>query len=155
MRQYAIAAIAVFSAAQIGATMVVRPTFAGAPELLVGAQSRVVFKQCSRAAPTPTHVLPPPSTTEIERLEQTVERHIAQEYEANRASPLSSVTYARQYVAYETNRRRMIYGNYFPISLEHSQGQAVVVCDGGAQFWGITFNPKTGKLESLLMNGNV
>ncbi len=72
---------------------------------------------------------------------------------------LNAKIYMSQYVAYSNAGRRMIYGNYFPVEaaklLEHSKGMAFVACDGGAQFWGVTFDPSAGTVESLSFNGSV
>lgn len=134
------------------ARILLRPTFAGEAVVLVGAEARAVFEQCSRAAPVPSAILAGPSSAEIEQLEQVVERHISAEYEANRPSP-PNITYARQYVAYQVGHQRMIYGNYYPFSHPPTKGRAVVICDGGPQFWGVEFNPKTGKVQTLAFNG--
>jgi hypothetical protein len=135
------------------ARTILRPMFVGEPEVLAGVQARAVFKQCSRSAPVPSRILSGPLPTEIEQLEEIVHRHISVEYEANRPSPPDATPYARQYVAYQSGAHRMIYGNYFPPSYALRRGRAVVICDGGPQFWGIALNPKTGKVESLAFNG--
>ncbi len=134
-----------------------RSMFAGEPEVLREDAARTVFEQCSRPAPNPSQILPAPSKVELREVDKAVERHIAFEHAARRPVPASTMSYSRQYVAYELAGRRMIYGNFFPAAYheggEHPAGRAVVACDGGSQFWGITFDPKTGRVESLSFNG--
>ena len=158
MRPCLVATVLVLCFAQSDAATFGRSMFAGEPEVLTGDPARAVFKQCSRPAPVPSQILPAPSKVELRQLEQAVERHISFEHAARRPTPPSTAPYARQYVAYELDGRRMIYGNYYPAShgavAERSAGNAVVVCDGGAQFWGISFDPKTRKVESLSFNGS-
>lgn len=150
-----LASIAFLFAPICVATSIARPTFAGEPDVLQDAQASAVFKQCSRLAPTPSHILPAPTSAEIDRLERVVERHIAVEYESNRPSPPGEISYGRQYVAYLEGGRRKIYGNYFPASLPgYRRGEAVVVCDGGPQFWGIVFDPEKASVASIAFNGN-
>jgi len=87
-------------------------------------------------------------------LELRLERYIAEIYEAGKPAP-ANVTYARQYVSFQVEGKRKIYGNFFPASLarSHPKGQAVVICDGGASFWGIVYDPGSKKFEQLEMNG--
>jgi hypothetical protein len=139
-RRHIAAALPLLCITTTGARTLLRPIFAGQPEVLAGTEARAVFEQCSRSAPVPDRIVSGPSSLEIERLEEIVHRHLSGEYEAGRPSPPNAAPYARQYVAYQSGPHRMIYGNYFPPSHALGRGRAVVVCDGGPQFWGIAVN---------------
>jgi len=64
----------------------------------------------------------------------------------------------RQYVGAVVGGRRVIYVNAFPLSMAESDPdldptRLVRVCDGGASFWGVVFDPETGRFSDLAFNG--
>ncbi len=62
----------------------------------------------------------------------------------------------RQYVGFESNGKRLIYVNAFPLP-DHSDinpaREAIRVCDGGKQFWGAVYDPQAGSFADLQFNG--
>jgi hypothetical protein len=66
----------------------------------------------------------------------------------------------RQYVGIVVGGRRLIYVNAFPSEVAeedkdwktHFLGD---ICDGGSSFWGVLFDPATGKFIDLETNGYV
>lgn len=62
----------------------------------------------------------------------------------------------RQYVGFESEGRRLIYVNAFPLP-DHSEinpaREAIRVCDGGRQFWGAVYDPQAGSFSDVQFNG--
>ena len=75
------------------------------------------------------------------------------------------VPYQRQYIGFTRNGERLIYVNVFSYAdrLRRSDwmewanwailGKPVSVCDGGAYYWGVVYNPKTESFEEPHFNG--
>ena len=66
--------------------------------------------------------------------------------------------YHRQYVGIVVNGKRLIYGNFYPASVSEyfdEKSTPVVVCDGGASFWGIVFEPESSVFLELQVNGPI
>ncbi|MET0361951.1 MAG: hypothetical protein ABW048_09405, partial [Sphingobium sp.] len=64
----------------------------------------------------------------------------------------------RQYVGIVRKGRHYLYGNFFPAQAGGSgewRLEPVVVCDGGARFFGVEMDVKTGKITHLAFNGRV
>ena len=154
MKQHLIAALGALLPIVVNAGPVL--AFSGKPELLIEAQAEMVFKQCSRASPTATAILQSPSEAEISKFEASLQQYIASRFPAI-GPHWPDATFGRQYVAYMAAGHRLIYGNYFAASSlvlsDYPKGAAVVVCDGGASFWGAVFNPASGLVESVSFNG--
>jgi hypothetical protein len=120
--------------------------------ILKGGQSKALLQQCSRAAPEKVSAQWTPTKNQIEQLEtklpafkQKLKRPAAQ---------LSS--FYRQYAGFIAGGRKIIYVNLFPKRIDPDwQSRAVIVCDGGEQFWGIEFEVDTGQLVNAAFNGFV
>ena len=117
------------------------------------------LQQCSRPTPQPD---PPgekgiwePSGREIERLERSLSDYVAA-YAPTLSPGLASrlSQYRRQYIGIFQKEKKVVYVNLF---LWDPRGDwrthAVVVCDGGAAFWGIEFDLSTGTFANLFTNG--
>ncbi len=61
--------------------------------------------------------------------------------------------YTRQYVGIIAGDQRLIWGNYFCHHGGEWQEQLVLVEDGGACYFNVTFNPATGEFSNLDING--
>ena len=66
----------------------------------------------------------------------------------------------RQYVGAVVDGRNVIYINAFPASMmdydeAFDTSRPVLACDGGADFWGVVFDPETGQFSGLAFNGAV
>ena len=70
--------------------------------------------------------------------------------------------FGRQYVGIIRDGRRFIYGNFWSRNLEGDHGSGgsysrnpQIVCDGGPTFFGVEFEPATGKYTHMAFNGSV
>jgi hypothetical protein len=114
-----------------------------------------VLRQCSRSSPSNVSQFWSPSLEQIQRLESALSTYIRL---GDGPKPViaNSVQYHRQYVGIIVNGRRLIYGNFYPTSVSDyfdEKSTPVVVCDGGASFWGIVFEPESSKFLDLQVNG--
>jgi hypothetical protein len=61
--------------------------------------------------------------------------------------------YTRQYVGVNAGGEKLIWGNYFCHHGGEWQETLVLVEDGGACYFSVTFNPATGEFSNLDING--
>ncbi len=115
-----------------------------------------LFEQCSRSAPNPDGEFWIPSKTEINRLEAELAAQITK-YRRTINDPRTFERHYRgQYVGFVRANTRYIYASYSPDAYWPSHlpsGKALVVCDGGPNYWGIVYNPATGQFSELQTNG--
>jgi hypothetical protein len=125
------------------------------PIALPSSEALALFKQCSRHTPTPDKVLEAPSANEVAAIEAHVVQYIAELSKSGKRVPPAGI-YARQYVSFMEGGKRKIYGNFFPQSVARGSAyrSAVIVCDGGAKFWGIVYDPEHKAIIQLEMNGD-
>jgi hypothetical protein len=70
-----------------------------------------------------------------------------------------SQQFRRQYIGFTRNGERLIYANFSPIHADELGSKwpilerPVVVCDGGAGFWGVVYDPKIERFEEPQFNG--
>jgi hypothetical protein len=69
--------------------------------------------------------------------------------------------FGRQYVGIIRDGRRFIYGNFWSEKLEGDHGSGgnysrspQIVCDGGPTFFGVEYEPATGKYTHMAFNGS-
>lgn len=117
------------------------------------------LNQCSRPTPRPSpdgeKGIWEPSAREIERLERSLSDYVAAHAPTLPSSLAVRLSqYKRQYIGLYQKEKKIIYVNLF---LWDPGGdwrtQAVVVCNGGATFWGIEFDLSTGAFSNLFTNG--
>ena len=114
-----------------------------------------LLHQCSRSAPAGIKEFWEPSAEQISVLEQKLLPYLAERAKTGASVPAQGVAYHRQYVGFVRGGVRLIYGNFYPggpPSMNEARGP-VTICDGGAYFWGIVFNPGTGQFEEPQFNG--
>lgn len=113
-----------------------------------------LLKQCSRIAPANISGYWKPSSSQIAKLETQLPAYIGKITGNHKRVP-SNIEYHRQYVGIVVGSKRFIYGNFYPSSLpaQNEQSTPVVICDGGASFWGVVFDLELGQFFELKLNG--
>ena len=114
-----------------------------------------LLKQCSREAPASVTGFWLPGQTQVSKFERALMRKDVQAMMTQRNVPQKS--YDRQYTGLIINKKKLIYGNFFPSSAAAEMAglnTPVVACDGGAQFWGATYDPQADKIVSVEANGS-
>lgn len=128
--------------------------------VLAPSQAVVAARQCSRMAPEPEDGWRVPDAL-ARRIERQLPALVA---EANRGkdeyTTIDLSASYRQYVGMVVGGRRIVYLNAFPLSQARPQRPdgwdpqlAQSVCDGGAGFWGVEYDPATGRFANLAANG--
>jgi len=127
-----------------------------------------LFDQCSRSTPTPDGDVWVPSETEVSKLEADLIDHFANVQRTRIDLRDRDVRYRGQYVGFDRDGVEFIYAAYVPNYYDHQsyfldldlipfikenknwfswlrEDRAVLVCDGGSDFWGIVYDPATGE----------
>lgn len=120
--------------------------------MLHGVEARALLRQCSRAGPTDVQSQWLPKNEEIARVSALLFGYQARLRALDR---YRSVTFNRQYAGFVANGRKIIYVNSFRAGSAEPwwRKRAVVICDGGAQHWGVEFDMKTGRFTNAAFNG--
>jgi hypothetical protein len=116
-----------------------------------------LLRQCSRSSPSNVSQFWSPSLEQIQRLEHDLPMYV-RPGDGRKPVIADTVQYHRQYVGIVVNGKRLIYGNFYPTSVSDyfdEKSTPVVVCDGGASFWGIVFEPESSVFLDLQINGPV
>lgn len=90
---------------------------------------------------------------DIARLEADLAAHIRMTPELQ---PLADRyrAYQRQYIGYERDGERFIYGNFFCDNFDQNwREQLVIVMDGGDCFFSFSYRPADGTFPSFVVNG--
>jgi hypothetical protein len=117
------------------------------------------FQQCSREAPETNGMYWLPTATDIENLERRLLLTLDLRNKNGQLGPSASQKFRRQYIGFTRNGKRLIYANFSRIDESEPWPKwpvlerPVVMCDGGASFWGIVYDPKTGRFEEPQFNG--
>lgn len=127
-----------------------------------------LLRQCSRETPKGRIGLWRPDWTQIDALEAKLPRAlliapkdtpiIQRPGESPQALNTTSPTLEferRQYVGLVRDGRRYIYGNFFPKDPGTTEWlrEPVLVCDGGADFFGVEYDVERGEFTHLAFNG--
>jgi hypothetical protein len=121
------------------------------------AQAETAVQQCSRPAPEieGAWALSAEDAAAVERRLPDLLREPPARFPAGARVDLAASH--RQYVGVVVGGRRLVYVNAFPASILregwHRPGEALIVCDGGAAFWGALYDPATGRFSGLAFNG--
>lgn len=124
---------------------------------------------CSRAGPeNPTRFFTPTprEVTAIESAAMRLLRSRADEYRALLPDsngvepgpfdwPNEPALYARQYIGYYENGRRMIYGNYYPAQFRSDPGEPLVLCDGGYTLFGVEYDVESRSVRRIAFDGSL
>lgn len=114
-----------------------------------------VLNQCSRSVPDGKFRLWVPTGNDVKELEQQlpsfVGRHLPV-YLDELPQPLDD--YKRQYVGLSNDSGKFVYVNLFLADSRMDWRQrAIVVCDGGAAFFGVLYNVGTHRFVHIAYNG--
>jgi hypothetical protein len=115
-----------------------------------------ILHQCSRQTIQDAEIFWAPTKEDITTLENLLPKYLSNSGVAKPSKALAH--YYRQYIGVTTHGRRLIYGNFFSKSFVEGHGydwhsDPVNVCDGGDNFWGIVYDPKTKKFQPPQYNG--
>lgn len=114
-----------------------------------------LLNQCSRDVPGPVSGFWLPSPDQITKLELRAALYVRDSESKKKRVP-APIAFYRQYVGVVVDGKRLIYGNFYPANLAGSHKQAsspVIICDGGASFWGLVFDSEINQILELRLNG--
>ena len=115
-----------------------------------------LFRQCSREAPSAQGSIWIPTRIQIQELEHALRQHLEGEQRKGALALPPGTRYRGQYAGFTRNGVRFIYGSFSAEGVLRDQklnGEPVVWCDGGSQFWGIVYNTSTKAFTELQING--
>lgn len=115
-----------------------------------------LLDQCSRRTPAGVDGFWTPSPQDIAQLESLLPAFLTADASGKSVLPLER--YHRQYLGFLKGGKRFIYGNFYRVSTAISSiydesTQPVLVCDGGASFWGVVFAVESKTFLDLAFNG--
>ena len=122
--------------------------------VLPATSAPALLRQCSRAAPQGAANFWSPTEAQLDELESRLIRHL--ESPTSEKSTPRDFGYHRQYIGFTKNGTRYIYGNFYPGKGEATDSeriQPVVICDGGAAFWGVVYDVDRGEFSDFAFNG--
>jgi hypothetical protein len=121
--------------------------------IFTGASVARMLHQCSRPAPEAGEANWTPRAADIIALETALPAALKAEQRSRDWSAFPQ-DYMRQYVGIVRKGRRYVYGNFAP---RHGGGPAtdkpIIVCDGGASFFGAEYDVGARKISHLAFNG--
>jgi hypothetical protein len=118
------------------------------------------FQQCSRSTPKTDGPYWLPNAAEILALESSLWPFLQLRDKHGLPVPAKFQQYQRQYIGFTRNGERLIYGNFSPSDDDQPWRRwsllekPVSACDGGKNFWGIVYRPKTDEFEEPQFNGD-
>lgn len=121
--------------------------------ILPATEAQSVTRLCSRQGPKHVSGGWLPSSEDVAKLE----KHLGDLSNMTPVSIVKPFSYRRQYVGIILAGKYLVYVNAFPPN-DYSKDwrtRFVSVCDGGPDFWGVIFDPSTGKFSELHGNGSV
>jgi hypothetical protein len=140
-------------------------TFPSRSSVILGdTQASGLLHQCSRDSPQQVSGTWLPSSAQIAALEERLFPILRRELSRNQYRASKPEDYFRQYAGYVVGGRKFIYVNgvdrgYIKFLLEnHIPGadwerEAIVICDGGEDFFGAEYDVETRSLRNLSFNG--
>ena len=114
-----------------------------------------LLKTCSRDAPKADSFFRP-SSDSIRELEAQLDAvaSLKPSLCCNSVQIKEPHSYYRQYVGYVAGESRAIYVNAYPRTTALSR-KPVIGCDGGARFWGVSYDAQNGRFFDLAVNGDI
>jgi hypothetical protein len=123
--------------------------------ILPGSKANALLSQCSRGAPSANGTWRP-SPADIRSLEAQLPSALRRLRATDGALGRAPAGYGRQYVGIVVSGRRLVYGNYFRLGdplLGDWRTGPVMVCDGGTNFFGVTYDVAAGRIIDIQFNG--
>jgi hypothetical protein len=123
--------------------------------ILPVSEGPALIKQCSRSSPTNVSDYWSPSPSQVIAIEKLLPELIRKS-----GHKLNLSGSYRQYLGVTRQGKKVIYLNSFPRAVAESahldwRTKALVICDGGAAFWGVEFDPDDNTFHNLEFNGFV
>jgi hypothetical protein len=129
--------------------------------ILDAAAVPAMLRQCSRTTPAAGEGSWRPGPADIAALEAALPASLATQSRPGVDWSRAPDGWLRQYVGILRGGRRFIYGNFIPSSLGGDdpagrwQHEAVVICDGGPQFFGVEYDIDARRFTHFAFNGSV
>jgi hypothetical protein len=137
-------------------------------QLIDPAQGDELFKQCSRATPGKGERYFRPDAGQMQAFEKVLQPALKASRELNAENaqrakqgypPLSFKPndWARDMIGLERGGQKFLYGNYYPSdrSFRKNRKGPLIICDGGANFFGAEFDLQKGEISHLAFNGAI
>lgn len=124
--------------------------------VLSGPKTQGIFDQCSRFVPVRDEGSWRPSRADIETLEAELPEAIRNSREASAfAGRTPPQGWRRQYVGFFRDGRRYVYGNFFLKLGDEGRWreEPMLVCDGGAAYFGVEYDAQARRIVQLEFNG--
>lgn len=115
-----------------------------------------LLEPCSRERPARADDYWVPGVEDLRALEQMLPQFLESNLRSSGPRFPDLGTYKRQYVGIVRGGRRSIYVNVFPdhpVATPEWTTDPVIVCDGGAQFFGAEFDLASGQFTHVAYNG--
>jgi len=118
------------------------------------------FRQCSRDTPKTDGNYWLPTASDIAELELNLPTMLKLRDLHGQKVPPKFQQFQRQYIGFTRNGQRFIYANFSSIYSDEPWKEwsiierPVIVCDGGAGFWGVVYDPKEQRFEEPQFNGD-
>jgi len=121
-----------------------------------------LLSQCSRAAPPPGEATWQPTGADIAALEAALPAALRAEHEAaGHDWSRFPADWRRQYGGIVRGGRRFVYGNFYPRHIDDGRDdpnrwrrEPVMVCDGGAAFFGVEYDVAARRFTHFGFNGS-
>ncbi|MDB5470643.1 MAG: hypothetical protein JWR84_2203 [Caulobacter sp.] len=127
---------------------------------LPASEAKDLLKQCSREDGAPFQSAFRPTMAEVRAMQVALPAALAADTRPQGPSidrPLSG--WRGQYVGVVRDGRRYVYGNFLPVGSGDGPNdwttKALIVCDGGARFWGAEHDISANRITHLAYNGSL
>ena len=134
--------------------------------VLSGVEAKKALRQCSRDSPQDVTGMWTPTTEQVHELEARLPNALAHALDKRVLDNIRTYDIARQYSGIVIGTRKIVYVNAFELNLFNEEKRAfpnnspsdwkhkaVNVCDGGAVFFGVEYDPKTRTFVNFAFNG--
>ena len=130
----------------------------GGIAILDASQIKMILHQCSRSVPLAGEASWKPPARDIARLEAALPAALDKARTTWARELTGAPTgWIRQYVGIVRKGHRYIYGNFVPdqgfAEERRWRSEPVVICDGGAAFFGVEYDVNAGTFSHLDFNG--
>ena len=127
--------------------------------------AKTLLDQCSRTSPQQVQGTWLPTPDQISELEARLPAAL-DEALGNQRNRFKQGYFRRQYVGFVIGQRKIIYVNAFPASAAEASpnvpesrhtfdwhNDAVIVCDGGPNYFGVEYDPSSKTFDHFAFNG--
>lgn len=132
--------------------------------VLTGKEAQAVFNQCSRPTVNPIEGYWAPTPADVKKLEKNLPGFFKEKEILSISEIPTYEKYFFQYSGFIKHGHKLIYINAFPSSFVEEAAndsnldwkiKAIVICDGGPSFFGVVYDPSTGKFGNSRFNGGI